>query len=124
MSTTSRQKAWDREVARSKELGLGELPICNLCGCPVGIGQAWDESHDPLKARAQGGTDTGVAHRKCNRDHGAQIVTPQIAKEKRIRARHTGAYRSLKPLPCGRHSQFKKRMDGTVVDRFTGEPIR
>jgi hypothetical protein len=124
MSTTSRQKLYDSEVAKAKAAGRGELPICNICDCPIGIGQAWHESHDPSGIpKALGGTSVGIAHAKCNLDHGAKVVTPYVAKQKRIRARHTGAYRSLKPLPGGRNSPIKIRMDGTVVDRATGQPL-
>ena len=123
-STTKRQKLYDSEVAKAKAAGRGDLPICNICDCPIGIGQAWHESHDPDGIpKAWGGTITGMAHAKCNLDHGAKVVTPMVAKGKRARAKHTGAYRSQNPLPGGRNSPIKIRMDGTVVNRFTGEPI-
>jgi hypothetical protein len=43
---------------------------------------------------------------------------PKIAKVKRIRQRHLGAnLKSKNPLPAGRNSKWKKKMDGTVVRR-------
>jgi hypothetical protein len=45
------------------------------------------------------------------------VDIPQIAKVKRIRQRHIGAKQSRSPLPGGRRSQWKKKMDGSVVRR-------
>jgi 5-methylcytosine-specific restriction protein A len=39
-----------------------------------------------------------------------------IAKAKRIRAKHAGI-RKPSRFPCSRDSRWKKRMDGTVVER-------
>jgi hypothetical protein len=123
-NTTKRQKLYDSEVAKARAAGRGDIPICNICDCPVGIGQAWHESHDPDgMPKALGGTEVGIAHDRCNLDHGAKVVTPFVARMKRIRAKHTGAYRSQNPLPGGRNSNLKKKMDGTVVDRSTGQPL-
>lgn len=40
------------------------------------------------------------------------------------RDRFIGAKTSRHPMPCGRASRVKRKMDGTLVDRATGEPIR
>lgn len=41
-----------------------------------------------------------------------------IRKADRQRDRHTGAMlKSSNPLPCGRHSPLKKKMDGSIVLR-------
>jgi hypothetical protein len=40
-----------------------------------------------------------------------------IAKVKRIHQKHVGAARSKSPMPLGRNSQFKRKMDGTIVRR-------
>lgn len=126
MSLTARQREqlYDREAKAARTSGLGEYPICNLCDCPVGPGQAWDESHVGAP-KALGGTDTGLAHRRCNREHGARIVTPMVAKTKRSRQKHIGArLRSARPLPGGRDSNIKITINGGPVDRRTGEPWR
>jgi hypothetical protein len=82
-------------------------------------GQEWDVSHDiPLEA---GGKDDAsnwlVAHRKCHRIHTSTVDMPLIAKLKRKQQKHIGASRSKTPLPGGRFSKFKRKMDGTVVLR-------
>ena len=45
-----------------------------------------------------------------------------INKAKRREARHMGFKKSKSPLPFGRDSKWKKRMDGQVIDRKTGQP--
>lgn len=93
--------------------------ICHMCSMKVLPGQEWDVSHDiPLEA---GGKDDAsnwlVAHRKCHRIHTSTVDMPLIAKLKRKQQKHIGASRSKTPLPGGRFSKFKRKMDGTVVLR-------
>lgn len=89
MTPKQREQLWDQEVEKALVTGRGDCPICNLCDTPVQIGQPWDESHIGAPA-ALGGDTVGIAHRKCNRDHGAKVVTPFVAKAKRMRRRHIG----------------------------------
>ncbi len=111
LSSTDREKLYDR--CR----GDNEFPICNLCGLPVdGIRQAWDESHFPIAATF-GGTETGVAHRACNRRHNNEVVTPQNAKANRVRRNFIGASVSQNPMRGGRSDSLKKTMSGRVVKR-------
>jgi hypothetical protein len=82
-------------------------------------GEDWDVSHDiPLEA---GGKDDAtnwfVAHRKCHRIHTSTVDAPLIAKVKRIHQKHVGAKTSRSPMPLGRGSKFKRKMDGTIVRR-------
>lgn len=94
--------------------------ICHLCGQKITAGQEWDVSHAiPL---AMGGADDDSnmlpAHRRCHRQHTAQIDAPRIAKTKRQHAAHIGAKApSRNPLPFGRNSRFKRKLDGTIVER-------
>jgi 5-methylcytosine-specific restriction endonuclease McrA len=93
--------------------------ICHLCSMKVVPGEDWDVSHDiPLEA---GGKDDAtnwlVAHRKCHRVHTSTVDAPLIAKVKRIHQKHVGAKKSRTPMPLGRNSAFKRKMDGTVVRR-------
>lgn len=96
--------------------GDQEHPICNLCGAPVTPGQAWDESHIGAP-KALGGNTVGIAHRKCNRDHGAKVVVPMVAKVKRIRRNHIGAKEHGRGWLCGRNSKWKRKISGEVVAR-------
>jgi len=94
--------------------------ICHLCNMKVVPGEDWDVSHEnPLEC---GGADDAsnwlVAHRKCHRVHTATVDMPKIAKVKRIHQKHIGAdLKSRSPLPGGKRSKWKRRMDGTVVLR-------
>ena len=115
-SPADRERLYDREVARAAAFGWGPFPRCELCECPIGPGQDWDISHGHAPA-ALGGDPSGIAHRRCNREDGAKYVTPLVAKAKRMARAHKGCTRSATPLPCGRNSRWRKRMDGSVVPR-------
>lgn len=92
---------------------------CHLCGLRIDAGQEWDVSHDrPLEL---GGEDEGEnlkpAHRRCHRIHTATEDVPRIAKAKRQQAAFLGAKTSKKPMPFGRSSKFKRKLDGRIVQR-------
>jgi len=92
--------------------------LCHICGGKVSVGEAWDVEHViPL---AMGGDDNetnwAVAHVKCHREKTVSDVVG-IAKAKRREARHRGSHQSRTPLPFGKRSKFKRKMDGTVVRR-------
>jgi hypothetical protein len=107
-----------REALYDRCRGDDEFPTCNIPGCgrPVGTGEAWVESHFPVP-HALGGTETGIAHARCNKLYAEQVEVPAIAKCDRVRRRHIGAHVPRFPLPCGRHSKFKRTIGGRVVAR-------
>ena len=95
--------------------------VCTFCRLKIdGVREPWDVSHDvPL---ALGGADDETnwrpAHQSCHRQHTAEVDAPQIAKAKRVRAKHIGAKPPPKrPMAGSRASKWKKRLDGTVVRR-------
>ena len=101
------------------DIFLSRGGTCHLCNMKVVPGEDWDVSHDiPLEA---GGKDDAtnwfVAHRKCHRVHTSTVDVPLIAKVKRIHQKHVGAKKSRSPMPLGRDSKFKRKMDGTIVRR-------
>lgn len=55
----------------------------------------------------------------CSGCDGPKTAADQsaIAKTKRQMAKHVGAYSTAHPLPCGRRSKWKKKVDGSVVLR-------
>jgi 5-methylcytosine-specific restriction endonuclease McrA len=93
--------------------------ICHICGGKIGIGESWELEH--IIPFAMGGEDNesnwAPAHIKCHRDK-TTIDVGQIAKAKRREARHLGGHTSRSPLPFGKKSPLKRKMDGTVVRRY------
>jgi hypothetical protein len=119
LTTTQRRALYETAESAAKAIGR-EHPACNLCPHPILPGQAWDESHEGAP-HALGGTRTGIAHRRCNRIHGAAIVTPMVAKAKRTGDKFRDIKRARNPLPGGVDDPRKRTMGGEVVDRETGE---
>jgi hypothetical protein len=112
LSTTAREALYER--CR----GDNAVPTCNICQLPVLLNEPWDESHDPEGLpHALGGDETGVAHRDCNRRHGAEVVIPLVAKVKRIRQKFIGAFRTKQPMPCGRNSARSAQIGGGTKPR-------
>ncbi|HEX4114162.1 MAG TPA: hypothetical protein VH020_16635 [Stellaceae bacterium] len=117
-----REKAWNGAKAAAFYAGLGSHPVCNLCQLPVFETDDWDESHDPAKPKCFGGRDTGVAHRRCNRDHGAKVVTPAYAEGNRVRRKAIGALKpgmGKSPMRGGRRDDFKIAVGGGRKPRLT-----
>lgn len=115
-----RESLWQREKLAAYKAGLGKLPICNLCGKPLGIDDPWDESHHPDHPKAFGGKSTGIAHRRCNREHGAKVVVPAVAKSNAVRAKHLGLKGpglGRHPMPGGRNSRDVRTIGHGVVPR-------
>lgn len=125
LTSKQREELYDREAKKALAAGLGELPICNICTLPVdGARDRWHDSHNPYLPHALGGERDGIAHERCNLRHNNKHDTPLVAKNKRVRQNHIGATApSLRPLPGGRNDWLKKKIDGTVVNRRTGESL-
>jgi hypothetical protein len=116
-----REQLYQREALAAHKAGRGEFPVCVHCGLPV-TGKAWDESHVGAPA-ALGGKVTGVGHRLCNRLDNNRVVTPMVAKVKRVRLRHlgvTGPGLGRHALPGGRRSNISKTFADGVVARLSG----
>ena len=92
--------------------------ICHLCGLKIAVGDPWDVEHViALEISGDDGDDNlRPAHRQC---HAAKTAEDAgiIAKSRRVRAKHVGAWQSKAPLPFGRKSKLKRKLDGTVVPR-------
>lgn len=59
-----------------------------------------------------------VLCRTCHRAKTTKQDVPAIAKAKRREALHIGAKSpSRNPMPFGRKSKWKRKMDGTIVER-------
>lgn len=119
LTASQREDLYDAEVAKAIASGRGQFPICAICGNGIFPGQNWHESHNKFLPHAIGGEADGIAHDRCNLDHAHAVDVPLIAKVKRIRQKHIGA--NIRPifnrLPCGRDSQWRKKINGQVVRR-------
>ncbi|NBJ13303.1 HNH endonuclease [Microvirga arsenatis] len=116
-------------LSKTKVLAIWERHkgVCVNCGRPIdGARDKWFCEH--IRALELGGTDTednlGPAHWECKRDKDAEDHA-RAAEAKREKCVHLGIKDPhRKPLPFGRNSNFKRRFDGTIVDRRTGQVIR
>jgi 5-methylcytosine-specific restriction enzyme A len=117
-----------RTAAARLRIFLEHKGICHVCGGRIGVTDAWDLDH--VIPIALGGEDEEAnlapAHRKgCHGTKTAKEDVPNIARAKRREQRHAGIRKqTANPLPGSRNSNIKKKMDGTVVYRDTGLPVR
>ena len=114
-SAAARERLYDRELAKAKAAGF-RYPVCNICGSEIRPGSVWHESHVG-RPKALGGKETGLAHRECNIEFNRLFDTPRIAKAKRAARKHKGCIRSAAPLPFGRSSRLRKKLNGSVIER-------
>lgn len=101
--------------------------ICPECGEVINLAKG-DRVHvDHVIPLAMGGTNDWsnlqAIHAACHAAKtGADLGA--IAKAKRVARKHAGEHASRHPLPFGRNSALKRRLDGTIVNRVTNAPIR
>ena len=117
VGTTRRRKLTPHQRLAIWERARG---TCVLCYQSIdGVRERWIIEH--IRALELGGLDEpdnmGPAHETC-----ANVKTRddhhRTAKAKRQKIRHLGAGQTKnRPLPCGRQSRWKKKMDGTIVPR-------
>jgi len=77
--------------------------------------------YDHIIPDALGGEPTldncAVLCRACHAAKTAEKDIPQIAKAKRVHAKHVGAHQPRSRLPGGRGDKFKRKIGGGVVPR-------
>lgn len=110
LSARRKLAIWEREKGK-----------CMLCSVKLVTGKFIFEH---VRALELGGTDTddnirltckGCATEKTKQDHST------AARAKRKKTSVLGLKQSKTPMPFGKGSKFKKKMDGTVVRRDSGE---
>ena len=125
VSTTRRKGS-----SPSKKLAMHERQggICPLCSQPMVAGEKLIDEH--LTALGLGGSNDeanrALVHATCAyaKTFGDEGDIAKIAAAKRKKARHLGLHQAKHPMRAGRNSNIKKKMDGTVVYRDTGLPVR
>jgi 5-methylcytosine-specific restriction endonuclease McrA len=119
VGTTKRKRLSPRERLSIWEAHRGH---CCLCRRPIdGAREAWIIEH--IIALELGGPDTydnmGPAHKGCadTKTGGKSGDHARAAKAKRQKRKHLGIGGSKNPMPGGRKSKLKKKMNGSVVLR-------
>jgi hypothetical protein len=110
--TTAQRRAFYRDAC-----GDNAFPACNICGGWV-IGQKWVESHIPVP-HAWNGTETGVAHARCNAEYWAKVEAGMLAKTQREYDKDRGIHVARQPFGS-REKPWKRTVDGRLVERATG----
>lgn len=102
------------------EIFLSADGICHICAGKITSSiEKWEVEHIiPLELGGEdGGSNLAPAHYKCHKTKTKGDVK-QIAKAKRVAAKHNGTFRqSANPLPAGRFSKLKRKVGGGVVPR-------
>jgi 5-methylcytosine-specific restriction endonuclease McrA len=98
---------------------------CHICGEKILAMEKWEVEH--IIPFALGGKDEGdnlsVAHESCHKNKTREDVG-RIAKAKRQANYHNHAKLSRTPLPCGKTSKWKRKMNGRVIRRHEDEARR
>ena len=114
---------------------------CYLCGEIINLARIKRGEAEPFEvehahALGLGGSDDPSnwfpAHKSCHADKTrrdrramAKVSRAQRAREAAEAAPQPGAkLKSGRALPCGRAHGLKRKVDGTLIDRATGEIIR
>ena len=101
-------------------LFLKRKGTCASCSQKIDAGKAWDIDH--ILPLALGGmnepNNLQILCKPCHQSKTSQSDIPRIAKTKRLKARHLGAKSpSTRPIPGSRRSPWKRKLDGSVVQR-------
>jgi len=104
---------------------LDRKGACQTCNMTIQAGKPWDIDH--ILPLALGGTNEPnnlqILCRPCHSAKTTQSDIPRIAKTKRLKAKHLGARSSAhRPIPGSKSSPWKRKMDGSVVRRYSNPP--
>lgn len=92
---------------------------CHICGGVIdpAAGDTWEAEH--VLPHNVGGTAVAPAHagkNSCHAEKTAQEASVR-AQVKRGAERHFGVKRSSRPMPFGRNSPLKRKLNGQIVQR-------
>ena len=119
VGTTKRKNMTPRMRLKVWEAHKG---ICVLCNGKIdGVRERWVAEH--IIPLSLGGADDesnmAPAHEGCAlaKTFGKSGDIAKAAKAKRVKSKHLGIKKSKNPLPGGKGSKFKKKINGSVVPR-------
>lgn len=100
------------------EMFVAAKGICCICQTKIdNVKDAWDEHVNPLWLNGDNSApNRAPAHVKCARKKTASEAALR-SKIRNTAEKHFGAKASPNPMPCGRKSKWKKKMNGEVVPR-------
>jgi hypothetical protein len=100
------------------ELFVRHGGVCCLCHNKIdGVREMWDEHINPLWLDGDNSAENRApAHARCAKEKTAREAK-QRHKGRRVAEKHAGAHKPKRPMPFGRGSRFKKKMNGEVVER-------
>jgi len=93
--------------------------VCHICGDKIdGTREAWELEHVIPYEMTRDDSDANLrpAHVSCHKGKTAQDKK-NLAKSKRVAAKHKGAWRPKSTLAGSKQSRWKRKLDGTVVPR-------
>jgi len=98
--------------------------VCQ-CGCErkIQVGETWHCDH--IKPLADGGKNIESNFRPLIEKHHIAITSEQNSERAKVRQKRMKHLGIKKPstFQGARNHHLKKKIDGTVVDRRTGEPV-
>lgn len=105
--------------AHRKQDAMGVHLVCHICSGRIAPGRdPWEADH--IRRHAEGGEETAEnlwpAHEACHAEKSRGDAS-EVAKGKRVAARHYGIRRTSRPMPGSRQSRWKRKMNGEVVPR-------
>lgn len=102
-----------------KQDPMGVYMLCHLCKQRISPGRDnWEADH--IARHAEGGGETAEnlwpAHEACHAAKSRKDAS-EVAKGKRVAAKHYGIKRSARPMPGSKASKWKRKVNGEVVPR-------
>ena len=110
-----------RRMSTSRRARIFEASggICHICGQAIdGTRERWDVEHIVPYALTRDDSEKNLApaHVSCHAGKTKKDVA-QIAKAKRIAAKHQGAWKPQSTIPGSKGSAWKRKLDGTTIRR-------
>jgi hypothetical protein len=93
------------------------LPEGVRCNADLSYGVIYDHDDPEANSKDSSLENCRCICTKCNRFKTDKVDIPAIAKTVRQQDKANGIRTVSSPMPCGRHSKFKKKLDGSVVLR-------
>jgi hypothetical protein len=113
-----KRKALERSGLRCEAVGpLYGLPEGVRCNANLGVGFDFDHVNLWANSRDSGLDNVAVVCRVCHKHKTTNHDTPKAAKTVRQRDKHYGIRATRNPLPGSKASKWKRRMDGSIVER-------